>query len=128
MWAHLTDPGVLEATLVVLSHHVTGPAPGDPGRPRRLHLPYATAPWWNRSTWPGGRRPRAGGAGGSTERGDSGRFAGAAIGIGIADMRGQIIEVNQAFAEMLGYSTQRCGTCDCPICAIPRIHRALAEY
>jgi len=31
-------------------------------------------------------------------------FAGAAIGIGIADMSGQIIDVNQAFADMLGYT------------------------
>jgi diguanylate cyclase (GGDEF)-like protein/PAS domain S-box-containing protein len=30
-------------------------------------------------------------------------FTGAAIGIGIADIRGQIIDVNQSFAEMLGY-------------------------
>ncbi|SCL30429.1 diguanylate cyclase/phosphodiesterase with PAS/PAC sensor(s) [Micromonospora nigra] len=31
-------------------------------------------------------------------------FTGAAIGIGIADVNGQIIEVNQSFAEMLGYT------------------------
>ncbi|MDQ7907305.1 EAL domain-containing protein [Phytohabitans sp. ZYX-F-186] len=31
-------------------------------------------------------------------------FAGAAIGIGIADLDGRIIDVNQAFADMLGYS------------------------
>ncbi|HEY8533152.1 MAG TPA: EAL domain-containing protein [Micromonospora sp.] len=31
-------------------------------------------------------------------------FTGAATGIGIADLTGQLIEVNQAFAEMLGYS------------------------
>jgi diguanylate cyclase (GGDEF)-like protein/PAS domain S-box-containing protein len=31
-------------------------------------------------------------------------FAGAAIGIGIADMDGRIVEVNQAFADMLGYN------------------------
>ncbi|MEV1290351.1 EAL domain-containing protein [Micromonospora sp. NPDC049679] len=31
-------------------------------------------------------------------------FTGAAIGIGIADLAGRLIEVNQAFADMLGYS------------------------
>ncbi|HEX5598720.1 MAG TPA: EAL domain-containing protein [Micromonosporaceae bacterium] len=31
-------------------------------------------------------------------------FAGAAIGIGIADVNGQIVDVNQCFADMLGYT------------------------
>ncbi|NES16093.1 MULTISPECIES: bifunctional diguanylate cyclase/phosphodiesterase [Micromonospora] len=33
-------------------------------------------------------------------------FTGAAIGIGIADMDGTILEVNQSFADMLGYSAE----------------------
>ncbi|MCW6009787.1 EAL domain-containing protein [Micromonospora sp. CPCC 205371] len=33
-------------------------------------------------------------------------FAGAAIGIGIGDMEGNIVDVNQAFAEMLGYTVE----------------------
>ncbi|GIF73181.1 putative bifunctional diguanylate cyclase/phosphodiesterase [Asanoa siamensis] len=33
-------------------------------------------------------------------------FSGAAIGIGIADVSGQILDVNQAFANMLGYSRE----------------------
>jgi diguanylate cyclase (GGDEF)-like protein/PAS domain S-box-containing protein len=33
-------------------------------------------------------------------------FAGAAIGIGIGDMEGNIVEVNQAFADMLGYTVE----------------------
>jgi len=33
-------------------------------------------------------------------------FTGAAIGIGIADMTGQILDVNQAFADMLGYTRE----------------------
>ncbi|GIF52560.1 diguanylate cyclase/phosphodiesterase with PAS/PAC sensor(s) [Asanoa ferruginea] len=31
-------------------------------------------------------------------------FSGAAIGIGIADLSGQVVDVNQSFADMLGYS------------------------
>ena len=34
-------------------------------------------------------------------------FTGAAIGIGIAGVDGRIIDVNQAFADMLGYSHRR---------------------
>jgi diguanylate cyclase (GGDEF)-like protein/PAS domain S-box-containing protein len=33
-------------------------------------------------------------------------FAGAAIGIGIGDMEGNIVDVNQAFADMLGYTVE----------------------
>ncbi|WP_428961432.1 putative bifunctional diguanylate cyclase/phosphodiesterase [Micromonospora fluostatini] len=33
-------------------------------------------------------------------------FVGAAIGIGIADVHGQIVDVNQAFADMLGYTIE----------------------
>ena len=109
--AHLTDPGVLEATLVVLSHHVTGPgtvavqAALSAGYTRALrdrtlveqeHLARAVID----------AHAQAERAARQSEARFRAIFAGAAIGIGIADMRGQIIEVNQAFAEMLGYSTQ----------------------
>ena len=110
--AHLTEPAVLEATLRVLSRHLP-PGPGaavvqsalGAGYTRALrirtlreqdHLARAIID----------ARVEAERVARQSEARFRAIFAGAAIGICIADVRGRIVEVNQALADMLGYTPE----------------------
>jgi diguanylate cyclase (GGDEF)-like protein/PAS domain S-box-containing protein len=112
--AYLTDPAVLEATLTVLRQYLPGPggalrdalAAGYASELRRAtlvdqeqmaHALIVACARFERTARHNEARFRA-------------VFAGAAVGIGISDDQGRIIEVNQALADMLGYTTdEMCG-------------------
>ena len=120
--AHLTEPDVLDCS-IARSAATSSPrsCPGWPpseavervaraaGRAGRRVRAGAARPDPRRAgaDQPLGVRPRATRSSRrcATARRGSGRCsAGAAIGIGIADIDGQILDVNQAFADMLGYT------------------------
>lgn len=109
--AHLTDPAVLEATLGVLSRHLTGP--GAAAVQAALSAAY-TRSLRDRTLLEQEHLARAildaHAEAEKAARHNEARFraifAGAAIGIGIADTGGRIVEVNHTLADMLGYSPQ----------------------
>jgi diguanylate cyclase (GGDEF)-like protein/PAS domain S-box-containing protein len=121
--AHVTEPAALEATLALLCHTLPGlggePVPMTQQGERLAAVLAALAAGYaqalrertlaeqerlgkaiikayaqlERESREGEARFRA-------------IFAGAAIGIGIADIDGRIVQVNQAFADLLGYTVE----------------------
>jgi diguanylate cyclase (GGDEF)-like protein/PAS domain S-box-containing protein len=123
---HLTDPAALEETLRVLATDLPAAVGADqsgldPGEiaARLLALQAAVAAGYARALRNAtmGEQERlnravldAHAAVETALRASEARFravfAGAAIGIGIADMQGRIIQVNPAFCQLLGYSVE----------------------
>ncbi|GAA2515446.1 putative bifunctional diguanylate cyclase/phosphodiesterase [Pilimelia columellifera] len=110
--AHLTDPAALETSLLVLGERLTpGPpataAAGAFARGFTTQLRAATLREQERlaqaiiRAQSGVER-----AARQSEARFRAIFAGAGFGIGISDMFGRIIQVNQAFADLLGYPVE----------------------
>ncbi|MFY1695097.1 putative bifunctional diguanylate cyclase/phosphodiesterase [Solwaraspora sp. WMMA2101] len=118
---HLTEPAVLDWTVSALGRdflplvlpHLADPAParqrvsqlqgtlaGGYARALRNRV-FAQQSSIRRAAW--SARDAAEQALRDSEARFRAVFTGAAIGIGIADLTGRIIDVNQAFADMLGY-------------------------
>ncbi|MEH1128766.1 putative bifunctional diguanylate cyclase/phosphodiesterase [Micromonospora sp. CPCC 206061] len=122
--AHFTAPEFLDQTLVTFGRsflaHVVPSAPGVPDlADRAVALQAAIATGYARAlrdrtfaqqerisqaVW--AARNQIEQALRASEARFRALFAGAAIGIGIGDMEGNIVDVNQAFAEMLGYTVE----------------------
>jgi diguanylate cyclase (GGDEF)-like protein/PAS domain S-box-containing protein len=107
--AHLTDPAVLRATLTVLATHLP---PGPPSTMAQAALAAGYAAALREVTLVQqerltraiiGTQARIERAARQSEARFRALFAGAAVGIGISDEHGRIIQVNQALADMLGY-------------------------
>jgi diguanylate cyclase (GGDEF)-like protein/PAS domain S-box-containing protein len=133
--AHCTAPEFLDRTLLVFGReflaHVTSPSAAPPGRavtpPGRVVTPpdraaalsaalatgyaealrdrtFAQQERISRAVWTA--RNQIEQALRESEARFRAVFAGAAMGIGIGDMDGRIVDVNQAFADMLGYTVE----------------------
>lgn len=110
--AHFTEPEVLEATLLVLGRHLPA-GPKAATVQATLSAGYTQA-LRNRTLVEQERlaraiidaRSEAERVARESEARFRAIFAGAAIGICIADVRGRIVEVNQTLADMLGYTTE----------------------
>ncbi|MEN3309502.1 MAG: hypothetical protein V7603_5704 [Micromonosporaceae bacterium] len=107
--AHLTGPATLRATLTTLGAHLP-PGPPSTMAQATLAAGYATAlrevtlvEQERLARAIIGAQERTERAARQSEARFRAIFAGAAVGIGISDDHGRIIQVNQALADMLGY-------------------------
>ncbi len=114
--ARLTDPSALAATISVIGTHL---APGDDRRDRVVQIQAAVAAGYTQAIRTAtmaeqeqlskaviSAHAAAERALRTSEERLRAVFDGSAIGIGVSGMDGQIVEVNQAFADLLGYTRE----------------------